>query len=49
MDWAIGLLVKPFIAFAFLVLILLIKELVWRVLPESKFKRVLFSPLRRHR
>lgn len=42
-GWQLGLLLKPFIAFAIMVAIVLpIKWLFWKLLPEGKLKRILF-------
>lgn len=42
-SWVIALLVKPFAAFVFLVLIAAIKILIERWLPDSRVKRALFK------
>lgn len=42
-GWQLGLLLKPLIALAIMVLIVLpIKWLFWKLIPEGKLKRVLF-------
>lgn len=43
-TWVIALLVKPLMAFGFLVLVLLLKTLVDAVMPDSRLKRWLFLP-----
>ncbi len=48
-DWLLAVFVKPFIFLAFFVVIYFVKEAIWKLLPDSKFKRVLFSPLPGHR
>lgn len=48
-DWLLAIFVKPFVFLAVFVVIYFIKEAIWRVLPDGKIKRVLFSPLPGHR
>jgi hypothetical protein len=47
--WLLALIVKPFVAVAFFLLAWAISRVIWRYLPDSKIKRILFSPLPGHR
>jgi branched-subunit amino acid ABC-type transport system permease component len=49
MTWLLALVLKPFIAVAFFMLAWMISRVIWRYLPESKLKTILFSPLPGHR
>lgn len=48
MEILLAVLIKPFVALLILVPVHLICGALWRLLPDSKFKRVLFSPLSGH-
>lgn len=48
-DWLLGIFLKPFFALLFLVPVFLIAGLIDRYMPDSKLKRILFSPLPGHR
>ena len=45
MDLVIGLLVKPFVAFVVLFFVVLLAGLIYKLMPEGRLKRILFSPL----
>ena len=49
MELFIAILLKPFVALAFLTAALLIAGLVHKYMPDSKIKRILFSPLPGHK
>ena len=49
MTWLILILLKPFIALLVFVPIRLATNALQARMPESRFKRFLFSPLRRER
>lgn len=42
-GFSIALLLKPFMALFFLVLPVALAYLIWRVMPDSKLKRILFK------
>lgn len=46
MAWLLAVLVKPLFVFVILVLALCIKELLRKVIPESRIKRALFRERR---
>lgn len=48
-DWALAIIVKPFIALLFLFVVWLIAKAIYKVMPEGRLKRILFSPLPGHR
>jgi hypothetical protein len=45
MTWVIALIVKPFIAALFLMLVWWIKYMVWRFVPDGKIKAMLLRPI----
>jgi hypothetical protein len=45
MNWLLALLIKPFAAFVVICFALLLSRLLYRILPEGKIKKALFSPL----
>lgn len=47
--WLLSVFLKPFIATIFLTLVLLLAVLIYRRLPDSKFKQLLFAPLPGHK
>lgn len=47
-NWVLALFLKPFFAVAFLLVAWGISRLIWRLMPDSKLKRTLFSPLPGH-
>lgn len=49
MTWVLSLILKPFIALAVLVPVYLLCRYLYRTLPDSKVKRILFSPLPGHK
>lgn len=49
MSWVAAIVLKPFVALVLFVAARLAAALVHRVMPESRLKRVLFSPLARKR
>lgn len=49
MTWLMAVLLKGIIGFAFLSLVFVIAAVVYRIMPDSKIKRILFSPLPGHR
>lgn len=48
-PWMLGLLLKPFAALLVLVPALMACRWLHRVMPESRFKRLLFHPLPGHK
>jgi len=48
-PWVLSLVLKPFFAFVLFLLIYLVALAIWKVMPDSKLKRILFSPLPGHR
>lgn len=48
-DWALAIVVKPFIALLFMLLVWIIAAVIHKVMPDCKLKRILFSPLPGHR
>lgn len=49
MTWALGLILKPFFALVILVPVYVACKLIYRYMPDSKLKRVLFSPIPGHK
>lgn len=49
MEWALAIVLKPFIAVLFFFLAFLIAAVIHRLMPNGKLKRILFSPLPGHR
>ncbi len=49
MEWALALVLKPFVALVVFFLAMLLARLVGRWIPEGRIKRVLFAPLHRRR
>jgi hypothetical protein len=45
MSWLLAMLLKPFVAAAYLLALLGIKTLVLRLIPEGKLKRILLLPI----
>jgi hypothetical protein len=45
MNWLLALLIRPFVAVLFIFVAFAISRLIWRWMPDSKLKRILFSPL----
>jgi len=48
-GWLLAVFLKPFIFLVFCVLIYFVKAAIWKLLPDGKVKRILFSPLPGHR
>lgn len=48
-NWILGLIIKPLIALAVFVPVLLLSRWLYKVMPDSKLKRALFSPLPGHK
>jgi len=49
MELFLAILLKPFVALVFLTAALLIAGLIHKYMPDSKLKRILFSPLPGHK
>lgn len=49
MELFLAILLKPFVALVFLTAALLIAGLIHKYMPNSKLKRILFSPLPGHK
>lgn len=49
MTWLLGVFLKPFVAVLFFTVAWLISRVIWRLLPDGKLRRLLFSPLPGHR
>lgn len=49
MEWLIALVIKGLVAVAVFTPVLLLSRLIYRYMPDSKLKRVLFSPLPGHK
>lgn len=49
MTWLLGVFLKPFFALVFFTFTWLVSRLIWKILPDGKIKKVLFSPLPGHR
>lgn len=47
-DFFLAVFFKPFIVFVLFLLVYLIAQLFWKVLPDGRIKRILFSPLPGH-
>lgn len=47
-NWILGLIIKPLVALAVFVPVLLLSRWLYKVMPDSKLKRRLFSPLPGH-
>lgn len=45
MSWLFGLLLKPFIAVAFFVVVFVLARLAHALIPDGKVKDTLFTPL----
>jgi hypothetical protein len=45
MNWLLALILKPFVAVVLIMVALGISRLIHRVMPDSRLKRWLFSPL----
>ena len=48
-SWLLALVLKPFFALVFFLLAYFIALAIWKLMPDSKLKRILFSPLPGHR
>ena len=48
-TWLLGVFLKPFIALIFLSIVWIIAAVINRYMPDSRIKRILFSPLPGHR
>lgn len=48
-NWVLALILKPFVALGLLLLVYFVVRLVWRLMPDNKWRRTLFSPLPGHR
>lgn len=48
-NWILGLIIKPLVALAVFVPVLLLSRWLYKVIPDSKLKRLLFSPLPGHK
>lgn len=48
-QWVIAAAIKPFVALAVLVPALMFARWLHKVLPASRFKRILFSPIPGHK
>ena len=44
MSWMLAVLLKPFIAVAFFLLAWGVSRLLWHIIPEGKWKTILYSP-----
>lgn len=44
MEWLLAIFVKPFFAVAFFMLAWAISRLLWRIIPDGKIKKALYSP-----
>jgi len=49
MEWLLATMLKGFIALVLFVPVLVVSRLIYRYMPDSKFKRILFSPLPGHK
>ena len=49
MSWLIAVVLKPFVAVAFMLMLYGIKTLILRFIPEGKVRRILLLPIRRKR
>lgn len=49
MNLFLAMLLKPFVALAILIPTFFLAHVVWRYLPDSRFKRRLFKPLPGHK
>lgn len=47
--WVLGIFLKPFIALLFLSIVWIVAAVIYRYMPDSRIKRILFSPLPGHR
>lgn len=45
MNLVLAVFLKPFVAFVFFALAYVISRLLWRMIPDGKIKRALYSPL----
>lgn len=48
-NWLIAAFLKPFVLLVFFLFVWAISRLVYKLIPEGKIKRALFSPLPGHR
>ena len=49
MTWLLAIVLKPFVAVAYLLMLYGIKVLVLRLIPDGKIKRILLLPIGRKR
>jgi hypothetical protein len=44
MTWLLAVLLKPFFAVAFFMIAWVISRLLWKIIPDGKWKKILYSP-----
>lgn len=45
MSLFLSVFLKPFVAFVFFALAYVVSRILWRLIPDGKIKRALYSPL----